>query len=113
MNKLKNFLQRSTSQSSWIFLLPGGILLALFLLPLLALFIRSISEGFFNYAFSEQAWQALRLSLFTSTITTLCAVIFGTPLAYILAHWKFKFKSWIELLIDLPLAAADCSAHFS
>jgi molybdate transport system permease protein len=103
MYKLRNFLQRSTSHSSWIFILPGGILLALFLLPLLALFIRSISEGFLHYAFSEQAWQALRLSLFTSTITTLCAVIFGTPLAYMLAHWKFKFKSWIELLIDLPI----------
>jgi molybdate transport system permease protein len=103
MTRLKNLLQRASVQSSWIFILPGGILLALFLLPLLALFIRSISEGFFNYAFSEQAWQALRLSLFTSTITTLCAVIFGTPLAYMLARWKFGFKSWIELVVDLPI----------
>ena len=31
------------------------------------------------------------------------AVIFGTPLAYMLARWKFRLKSWIELLIDLPI----------
>jgi molybdate transport system permease protein len=30
-------------------------------------------------------------------------VAFGTPLAYMLAHWKFRFKSWIELIIDLPI----------
>jgi len=98
MNKLKSF-----SDSKWIFVVPGIFLLALFLLPLLALLVRSINENFFTYAFSEQAFKALRLSLVTSTITTVLAVIFGTPLAYILARWRFQLKSWIELLIDLPI----------
>jgi molybdate transport system permease protein len=30
-------------------------------------------------------------------------MILGTPLAYMLAHWRFRFKSWIELIIDLPI----------
>ena len=98
MNKLKTF-----SDSKWIFIIPGIFLLALFLLPLFALLVRSINEDFFTYAFSEQAFKALRLSLVTSTITTGGAVIFGTPLAYILARWRFRLKSWIELLIDLPI----------
>lgn len=89
--------------SNWIFILPGGILLALFVLPLAALLIRSANEDFFTYAFSEQAFKALRLSLFTSTVTTISAIVFGTPLAYMLARWKFRFKSWIELIIDLPI----------
>ncbi|MBL8077113.1 MAG: molybdate ABC transporter permease subunit [Anaerolineales bacterium] len=89
--------------SSWIFIIPSGILLALFVLPLAALLIRSVNEDFFKYVFSEQAFKALRLSLLTSTITTISAVVFGTPLAYMLANWKFKFKSWIELIIDLPI----------
>lgn len=101
MSRIKDFLNKGFS--NWVFILPGGILLALFLLPLLAVFIRSISEGFFNYVFSEQAYKALQLSLITSTLTALCAVVFGTPLAYMLAKWKFRFKSWIELLIDLPI----------
>lgn len=89
--------------SKWIFIIPSILMLALFLLPLSAVVIRSINNNFFDDAFSQQALQALRLSLVTSTITTIGAIIFGTPLAYILAKWKIKFKSWIELLIDLPI----------
>ena len=98
MNKLKSF-----SDAKWMFILPGIFLLALFLLPLLALLVRSINDDFFTYALSEQAFKALRLSLITSTITTGGAVMFGTPLAYILARWRFRFKSWVELMIDLPI----------
>ena len=105
MTKLKDPLRRSSTRefSSWIFIIPGTILLALFVLPLAALLVRSVSEKFFDYVLSEQAFNALRLSLLTSTITTISALIFGTPLAYMLANWKFRFKSWIELVIDLPI----------
>lgn len=78
-------------------------MLALFLLPLSAILIRSIGDDFFTNAFSEQAFNALRLSLFTSTITTFFAILLGTPLAYMLARWKFRFKTAFELLIDLPI----------
>lgn len=78
-------------------------MLGLFLLPLFAVFVRSINPEFFTYAFSKQALDALKLSLVTSTITTVCAILFGTPLAYVLANWKLKYKSWLELLIDLPI----------
>ena len=98
MDKLKNaFLAK------WIFIIPSLFLMALFLFPLLALFIRSIHPDFFANALSAQAIKALQLSLITSTITTAGAVILGTPLAYLLARWKFRFKAWIELLIDLPI----------
>jgi len=105
MSKLKSFISQFLDKvhSKWIFVIPGIFLLALFMLPLFALLVRSINKDFFNYALSEQAIKALRLSLITSTITTGAAVIFGTPLAYMLARWKFRFKSWIELLIDLPI----------
>jgi molybdate transport system permease protein len=87
----------------WLFILPSTIMLALFALPLISLFVRSFQAGFFTYAFSEQAFKALKLSLLTSTITTAVTILFGTTLAYMLARWKFRFRSWIELLIDLPI----------
>ncbi|HCR71341.1 MAG TPA: molybdate ABC transporter permease subunit, partial [Anaerolineae bacterium] len=65
-------------------------MLGLFVLPLLSVFLRSINAEFFDYAFSQQALSALKLSLVTSTVTTICAILFGTPLAYILANWKLK-----------------------
>ena len=105
MNRLKNSFTRFINEGhwNWLFILPSAILLALFALPLFALFVRSIRDGFFSYAFSEQAFKALRLSLVTSTITTVVAILFGTPFAYMLARWKFRLKSWIELFIDLPI----------
>lgn len=89
--------------SIWIFLLPSLILLLFFALPLVALIYRSISPDFFSNALSEEAFQALTLSLVTSSITTVIAIVFGTPLAFLLARWKFKHKAWIELLLDLPI----------
>lgn len=96
-------MKRSSSHSKWLFILPSIFMLALFLLPLSAILIRSIGDDFFTNAFSEQAFKALRLSLFTSTITMLFAILLGTPLAYMLARWKFRFKPALELLIDLPI----------
>ena len=105
MNKQKNSLINALTDGylPWVFIIPGAILLALFVLPLFALFVRSINESFFSYAFSEQSFKALRLSLITSTITTMVTVLLGTPFAYMLARWKFRQKSWIELFIDLPI----------
>jgi molybdate transport system permease protein len=105
MSRLKTFFSRFLNDGhlNWLFIIPSAILLALFVLPLLAVFVRSLDANFFNNAFSEQAFKALRLSLFTSTITTAITILLGTPFAYILARWKFKFKSWVELFIDLPI----------
>lgn len=86
-----------------LFILPSFLILALFLLPLSAVLIRSISDEFFTNAFSEQALSALKLSLFSSTATTLITTLFGTPLAYMLARWKMRSKALVELLIDLPI----------
>lgn len=91
------------SRSKWIFIIPGIVLTAFFALPILAIILRSINSNFTENAFSVQAFKALRLSLFTSSVTTILAAAFGTPLAYILARWKIKHKTWIELILDLPI----------
>ena len=94
---------RHDRHSKWIFIVPSAILFALLAIPLAAVIVRSVSPEFFNNAFSRQATKALSLSLVTSTMTMIVAALFGTPLAYILARWKFKYKSWIELILDLPI----------
>lgn len=87
----------------WVFLLPSIILLLFFSIPLVALIFRSFTPDFFENALSPQAFQALTLSLVTSSITTMVTFVFGTPLAYLLARWKFKHKAWVELFLDLPV----------
>src|SRR5262249_12979266 len=89
MDKSQPFLRQFLNdvESRWIFIIPSLLLIGLFFLPLVALIARSLDQDFFTNAFSEQALKALHLSLVTSTLTTLGTVIFGTPLAYILARW--------------------------
>ncbi|HSK87609.1 MAG TPA: ABC transporter permease [Anaerolineales bacterium] len=105
MRKLRTFLNQflHDGQLAWLFIIPSGVLLALFVLPLFAVFVRAMDANFFNNAFSKQAFDALQLSLMTSSITTAITILLGTPFAYVLARWNFRFKSWVELFIDLPI----------
>lgn len=96
-------MRTSRERNDWLFILPSLFLLGLFGLPLLALIARAADGDFFTYAFSSSAIAALRLSLVTSLLAVLITLIFGTPLAYMMARWNFRFKSWLELLIDLPV----------
>ncbi len=93
----------TNSQSDWLFIIPGLFLVALLGLPILALVMRAIGWDFLTYALSDSTLAALKLSLATSTLSVLIALLAGTPLAYMLARWEFKGKIAIELLIDLPI----------
>ena len=105
MNLLNRFKHRilTDGKTGWVFILPSLLLLALLGLPIFAVFWKSIGNNFFTYALAPSALSALRLSLLTSSLSTLLAVAAGMPLAYILARWKFRGKTAIELLVDLPV----------
>jgi molybdate transport system permease protein len=100
---LQNRFRRWASTPGWVFILPSLVLLALFGLPIFAVFWKSVGDDFFTYALAPTALSALRLSLLTSSLSALLAVAAGMPLAYILARWKFHGKSVLELLVDLPV----------
>ena len=87
----------------WVFILPALGLILLLGLPLLALVWRAIAPGFLGYILSPTGLAALKLSLLTSTSSVLITILSGTPLAYILARWKFSGRNAFELLIDLPV----------
>jgi len=88
---------------SWVFVIPSLALIVLIGLPLLALVWRSISKDFFTYVLSATAIEALKLSLITSVISVVLALVTGTPLAYILVRWKFPGKMLLDMLVDLPV----------
>lgn len=47
-------------------------------------------------------FQALQLSLFTTTLSTLLSIIFGLPVAYVLARLRFPGRSILETLVTMP-----------
>lgn len=99
----KFFTSKLSPITEWFFVLPSLLLLALLALPILALLWRAGSEGMFAFITQPSAVAALRLSLVTSTLSVLIAIVTGTPLAFVLARRKFKGKTFLELVIDLPV----------
>jgi molybdate transport system permease protein len=73
-------------------------------LPIVALTWRALESGeLAANVTSELVLDAMKLSAITSTITLGLAVIFGTPVAYLLARRSFAGKALVDLLIDLPI----------
>jgi molybdate transport system permease protein len=106
MSKIRIYFQHlaTNGHRDWLFVLPSLFLLALFGLPILALFTQAMGKTFLSYALAPEALSALRLSLVTSLISVGITITLGTPLAYMLARWKFSGKAVIEMLVDLPVA---------
>ena len=97
------FYKQLSPLTEWLFVLPSLFLLALLALPIVALLWRAGSDRMFSFITEPGAIAALRLSLVTSTLSTLIAIITGTPLAFVLARRKFRGKTFLELVIDLPI----------
>jgi molybdate transport system permease protein len=102
-NRNQLFRSRAPRYTEWLFALPSLLLLALLALPVLALLWRAGGTGILAFVTQPSATAALRLSLLTSTLSVLIAIVTGTPLAFVLARRRFRGKTLLELVIDLPI----------
>ena len=102
-NRNVSFRSSVPRYTEWLFVLPSLLLLALLALPVLALLWRAGANGILTLVAEPSAIAALRLSLLTSTLSVLIAMITGTPLAFVLARRRFRGKTLLELVIDLPI----------
>jgi molybdate transport system permease protein len=86
-------------------LLGLGAVLAIFLaLPVAVLVIRSVAGGMLLGVIGSAAvLDALGLSLMTTAASVVATVLFGTPLAMVLARRRFRGSSLVEAAIDLPI----------
>jgi ABC-type sulfate transport system permease component len=83
----------------WPLSLP---LLAFLALPLIALLARSSLGQLWLNLNQPVVYQAISLSLFTSTMATAVTIVLGTPLAFLMARRQFRLKRVVDTLIDLP-----------
>jgi molybdate transport system permease protein len=102
-NRNDLFYTTLSRRTEWFFVLPSVLLLALLALPVVALLWRAGAEGILVFITQPGAVSALRLSLWTSSLSVLIAVVTGTPLALVLARRRFPGKTILELVIDLPI----------
>ena len=80
-----------------------GLLLCLFVLPLLALLVRVPPLDLLRRLGQPVVLEAVRLSLLTTACATALVVGLGLPVAYLLAMRSFPGKRALEALVDLPM----------
>jgi sulfate transport system permease protein len=88
----------------------GVLFIALVLvLPLISVFMEALRGGFaqfFQAVYSEDTWQAVRLTLLVAAIAVPLNVVFGLAAAWAIAKFDFKGKSLLVTLIDLPFSVS-------
>jgi molybdate transport system permease protein len=82
---------------------PAIIAVTFLALPVVAVVIRAPWGTLIDELRSGDARTALRLSLETTTVSTLLCLIFGVPLAWLLARTTFPGRTFVRALVTLPL----------
>jgi molybdate transport system permease protein len=86
----------------WIYV-PAAVGVLFIVLPLVALASRVEWSQFFSLITSDSSVAALKLSLRTSAMSTLLCILFGVPMAIVLARTSFRGQSILRSLVLLPL----------
>ncbi len=104
---------RPYSRQQTDFVRPFGIgfvvlaMMPLVILPLASIFYYGFNKGpihFWEAVSAPAALYSLRLSLMTSTVATVCNVVFGIIAAYVMNKYNFKGGTALMIVISLPTA---------
>ena len=84
-------------------LAPALIAIAFLVLPLAGLLVRTPWRSLGAALSGSDATQALVLSLWTASATTVISLVIGVPLAWVLARSSFPGQRLLRALVTLPL----------
>jgi molybdate transport system permease protein len=84
-------------------LVPALVAVAFLVIPLAGLLIRAPWGDAWEILHGSQAGEALKLSLWTSTVATAISLVVGVPLAWLLARTAFPGLRLVRALVTLPL----------
>jgi molybdate transport system permease protein len=87
----------------WVLLVPALAGLAFLVLPLAGLLVRAPWSTLGRRLAEPQVLEALRLSLVTATVATAMCLLFGVPLAWLLARVSFPGRRLVRALVTVPL----------
>jgi molybdate transport system permease protein len=91
------------ARDSVAFTIPAAVLIGFLALPVAVLVLNSLDRGLADLLADTAIVHALELSLLTTAVTLVLAILLGTPLAYTLARRRFRGSGLIETLVDLPI----------
>ena len=87
----------------WILILPALVGLLFLVLPFAGLIIRAPWPTMGRRVTDPDVLAALWLSLSTATVATLVSLLFGVPLAWLLARTDFPGRRLVRALVTIPL----------
>jgi molybdate transport system permease protein len=87
----------------WPLVLPAAVGAAFLLVPLVGLLLRIPWQGLPGLLTEPGVRQSLWLSLRTATTATAVSLVFGVPLAWVLARLSFPGRSLLRALVTVPL----------
>nr|AFV25850.1 sulfate transporter [Alkalihalobacillus alcalophilus ATCC 27647 = CGMCC 1.3604] len=98
----------------WLLISIALVFLILFLLlPLIAIFFKAFEQGIATYmaAITEpDAMSAIKLTLLVAVIVVPLNTIFGVAAAWLISKYRFRGKSFLVTLIDLPFSVSPVIA---
>ena len=87
----------------WPLLVPALVAVAFLVIPLAGLLLRAPWGQAWEILHGPQVGEALKLSLWTSTLATGICVVVGVPLAWVLARTALPGLRVVRALVTLPL----------
>lgn len=87
----------------WALWVPASLALALVVLPVAGLLVRTDYANLPALLTSPSAINALRLSLLTAGLSTVACVVLGVPLAVVLARYRGRAVRLLRAVVLLPL----------
>jgi len=91
------------TQVPWPLAVPAAVAVAFLLLPLTGLLVRAPWRSLDRVLTESQVVDALRLSLICATAATALSLVFGVPLAWVLARARFRGRGLLRAMVTLPL----------
>ncbi|CAB3288914.1 Molybdate/tungstate transport system permease protein WtpB [Methanocaldococcus lauensis] len=85
-------------------ILMSIFLIIIFLFIFLPIIYMLTHPGNLGVLLDNEVIDAFKTTLLAGAVATLIALIFGIPTGYILARYDFKFKNFVEAVLDLPMA---------
>lgn len=83
--------------------LLAALMTAFLIVPFVALIWRALTLEGALVPGDLSVMSAVSLSLGTTAVTVALILLFGTPLAYFLARYRFPFKRLLTVLIEIPI----------
>jgi molybdate transport system permease protein len=84
-------------------LLVGGVTLLFLALPQFVLLLRGLQTRGWEGLPQTGIVEAITLSLITTCLSSLLTLLFGMPLAWLLARWRFTGRRLLIVLVELPI----------